>query len=41
MPHGRHGFGGSAIGGNAYFVGGNLMPGGKETTDQLIVFRLP
>ena len=41
MPHGRHGFGGAAIGDNAYFVGGNLGPGGGESTDQLIMFHLP
>lgn len=41
MPHGRHGFGGATIGAAAYFVGGNLMPGGGQTTDQLIMFRLP
>ena len=41
MPHGRHGFGGAAIGDNAYFVGGSLNPGGGGTTDQLIMFNLP
>ena len=41
MPHGRHGFGGDTIGNNAYFVGGNLGPGGGETTDQLLMFHLP
>ncbi len=33
MPHGRHGFGGDAIGDNAYFVGGSLEPGGGGVTD--------
>ena len=41
MPHGRHGFGGSVIGENAYFVGGSLNPGGRGTTDQLITYHLP
>jgi hypothetical protein len=41
MPHGRHGFGGAAIGDNAYFVGGSLNPGGGGITDQLIMFSLP
>ena len=41
MPHGRHGFGGAAIGANAYFVGGALDPGGAGTTDQLLMFHLP
>ncbi|MFZ1096012.1 MAG: hypothetical protein WAN75_43485, partial [Xanthobacteraceae bacterium] len=41
MPHGRHGFGGSVIGENAYFVGGSLNPGGRGTTDQLIMYHLP
>jgi hypothetical protein len=41
MPHGRHGFGGDTIGDAAYFVGGNLSPGGGGITDQLIVFRMP
>jgi N-acetylneuraminic acid mutarotase len=40
MPHGRHGFGGSVIGENAYFVGGSLNPGGRGTTDQLIMYHL-
>jgi len=37
----RHGFGGDTIGDNGYFVGGNLGPGGGETTDQRIMFHLP
>ena len=41
MPHGRHGFGGAAIGGDVYFVGGNLGLGGGQTTDQLIMFHMP
>ena len=41
MPYGRHGFGGAAIGDDAYFVGGALNPGGGGTTDQLIMFHLP
>jgi hypothetical protein len=40
MPHGRHGFGGAAIGDNGYFAGGNLGPGGGDTTDQLMMFHL-
>jgi hypothetical protein len=40
MPHGRHGFGGGVIGGDAYFVGGSLTPGDGGATDQLIRFRL-
>jgi N-acetylneuraminic acid mutarotase len=41
MPHGRHGFRSGVIGDNAYSVGGNLAPGGGETTDQLLMFHLP
>jgi hypothetical protein len=41
MPHGRHGFGGAAIGDNAYFVGGSLTPGDAGATDQLLMFHLP
>ena len=41
IPHGRHGFGGAAIGDNAYFVGDSLEPGGGGITDQLIMFHLP
>jgi hypothetical protein len=41
MPHGRHGFGGDAIGDNAYLVCGSLTPGDGGATDQLIMFNLP
>jgi len=41
MPHGRHGFGGDAIGDDAYFVGGALNPGGGGLTDELLAFHVP
>lgn len=41
LPEGRHGHGGAVVGGNAYFVGGALKPGGGGVTDQLLRFSLP
>jgi serine/threonine-protein kinase PknK len=41
MPHGRRGFGGAAIGDDAFFVGSALDPDGAGITDQLIMFHLP
>ncbi len=38
---GRHGFGAGAVGGVAYFVGGNKGCGGGDTTDELLEFHLP
>jgi N-acetylneuraminic acid mutarotase len=39
-PVGRHGFGGAALGADAYFAGGNKGCGGGDVTDELLMFKL-
>jgi N-acetylneuraminic acid mutarotase len=41
LPEGRHGHAATVIGDALYVVGGALGPGGRGTTDQLLMFTLP
>src|SRR6185295_16999147 len=41
LREGRHGHGVALLGDSLYFVGGALGPGGRDVTDQLIMFTLP
>jgi N-acetylneuraminic acid mutarotase len=41
LPAGRHGFGASTVGRSAYFISGAQGRGGRDVTDEVLVFTLP